>query len=128
MPATTRTVGRAADSTLVLKDDYSSSRHARFFPSDGQWIVEQLVPANSRNVKVSADGRIGEHRGSVFGIEIAVECAFLDFRRCLEVQMPYLGPVIGTYTDWTPVAGRGVLFPEDIDEKDAWQFKNILVR
>jgi pSer/pThr/pTyr-binding forkhead associated (FHA) protein len=40
------TVGRAADSTLVLKDDYSSSRHARFFPSDGQWIVEDLGSTN----------------------------------------------------------------------------------
>jgi len=40
------TVGRAADSTLVLKDDFSSSRHARFFPSDGQWIVEDLGSTN----------------------------------------------------------------------------------
>lgn len=40
------TVGRAADSTLVLSDDYASSRHARFFPSDGQWIVEDLGSTN----------------------------------------------------------------------------------
>lgn len=40
------TVGRAADSTLVLNDDYSSSRHARFFPSDGQWIVEDQGSTN----------------------------------------------------------------------------------
>ncbi|MGV1004403.1 MAG: FHA domain-containing protein FhaB/FipA [Candidatus Nanopelagicales bacterium] len=40
------TIGRAADSTLVLNDDYSSSRHARFFPSDGQWIVEDLGSTN----------------------------------------------------------------------------------
>lgn len=40
------TVGRAPDSTLVLNDDYSSSRHARFFPSDGQWIVEDLGSTN----------------------------------------------------------------------------------
>ena len=40
------TVGRAADSTLVLQDDYASSRHARFFPSDGQWIVEDLGSTN----------------------------------------------------------------------------------
>ncbi len=32
-----------------------------------------------------------------------VEADEMDFRRCLEVQMPYLGPVIGTYTDWTPL-------------------------
>lgn len=40
------TVGRAADSTLVLVDDYASSRHARFFTSDGQWIVEDLGSTN----------------------------------------------------------------------------------
>jgi homospermidine synthase len=57
-----------------------------------------------------------------------VEADDMDFRRCLEVQLPYLGPVIGTYTDWTPVAGRGALFPEDLDPTDAWQFKNVLVR
>ena len=39
----------------------------------------------------------------------------MDFRRCLEVQMPYLGPVIGTYTDWTPLPAAPGLFPEDID-------------
>lgn len=52
----------------------------------------------------------------------------IDYRRCLEVQMPYLGPVKGYYTDWTPLAGRPGLFPEDIDERDPWQFRNILVR
>jgi homospermidine synthase len=57
-----------------------------------------------------------------------VEADDMDFRRCLEVQLPYLGPVIGTYTDWTPVSGRGALFPEDMDPTDAWQFKNVLVR
>jgi homospermidine synthase len=57
-----------------------------------------------------------------------VEADEMDFRRCLDVQMPYLGPVIGTYTDWTPLTGRPGLFPEDIDKRDPWQFKNILVR
>lgn len=57
-----------------------------------------------------------------------VEADELDFKRCLEVQSPYLGPVIGTYTDWTPLDNRGVLFPEDIDKTDPWQFRNILVR
>jgi homospermidine synthase len=57
-----------------------------------------------------------------------VEADEVDFRRCLEVQMPYLGPVIGTYTNWTPLSDRPGLFPEDIDKRDAWQFKNVLVR
>jgi homospermidine synthase len=57
-----------------------------------------------------------------------VEADELDFRRCLEIQTPYLGPVIGVYTDWTPLMGRPGLFPEDIDQDDPWQFKNVLVR
>jgi homospermidine synthase len=57
-----------------------------------------------------------------------VEADEMDFRRCLEVQTPYLGPVIGAYTDWTPLTDRPGLFPEDIDTRDPWQFRNVLVR
>lgn len=40
------TIGRSNDATLVLADDYASSRHARLFPQDGQWIVEDLGSTN----------------------------------------------------------------------------------
>jgi pSer/pThr/pTyr-binding forkhead associated (FHA) protein len=40
------TMGRANDATLILNDDYASSRHARIFPQDGQWIVEDLGSTN----------------------------------------------------------------------------------
>jgi homospermidine synthase len=56
-----------------------------------------------------------------------VEADEMDFRRCLEIQRPYLGPVIGVYTDWTPLTGRPGLFPENIDPADPWQFRNVLV-
>jgi len=43
----TITLGRAHDSTIVLDDDYASSRHARIYPDrDGQWIVEDLNSTN----------------------------------------------------------------------------------
>ena len=57
-----------------------------------------------------------------------VEADEMDYRRCLEIQLPYLGPVKGYYTDWTPLTDRPGLFPEDIDESDPWQFRNVLVR
>ncbi|MEZ5780440.1 MAG: homospermidine synthase [Rhizobiaceae bacterium] len=57
-----------------------------------------------------------------------VEADDMDHNRCLEVQMPYLGPVKGYYSEWTPLDGRPGLFPEDIDKDDPWQFRNILVR
>jgi Inner membrane component of T3SS, cytoplasmic domain len=40
------TIGRANDATLVLHDDYASTRHARLFPRDGQWLVEDLGSTN----------------------------------------------------------------------------------
>ena len=57
-----------------------------------------------------------------------VEADEMDYRRCLEVQMPYLGPVVGLYTEWTPLDNRETLFKEDLDRSDPWQFRNILVR
>jgi homospermidine synthase len=71
--------------------------------------------------------------GMVWAIENpeagVVEADEMDFRRCLEVQTPYLGPVVGAFTDWTPLTHRGDgLFPEDLDREDPWQFSNVLVR
>ena len=51
----------------------------------------------------------------------------LDFQRVLEIANPYLGNVVGTYSNWTPLADRGRLFPEDVDAADPWQFKNFRV-
>ncbi|MFJ1753680.1 FHA domain-containing protein [Kitasatospora sp. NPDC088134] len=43
----TITLGRAHDSTIVLDDDYASSRHARIYPDrTGQWTVEDLGSTN----------------------------------------------------------------------------------
>ncbi len=57
----------------------------------------------------------------------SIEAEDVDFREVLEIQTPYLGPVVGVYSDWTPLNGRGVLFDEDIDRDDPWQFKNFRV-
>lgn len=56
-----------------------------------------------------------------------VEPDEIDFRRNLEICAPYLGPVTGAYTDWTPLHERERLFPEDLDKTDPWQFKNVRV-
>jgi homospermidine synthase len=56
-----------------------------------------------------------------------VEPDEIDYRRNLEISMPYLGTVTGEYTDWTPLHDRERLFPEDLDKTDPWQFKNVRV-
>jgi homospermidine synthase len=51
----------------------------------------------------------------------------MNFRRNLDICMPYLGAVVGRYSDWTPLSDRERLFPEDLDKSDPWQFKNVRV-
>jgi homospermidine synthase len=55
-----------------------------------------------------------------------VETDEMDHARCLQIQRPYLGPVEAHYTDWTPLQDRWEHFPEDIDDTDPWQFRNVL--
>ena len=51
----------------------------------------------------------------------------LDHHRIMEICTPYLGTMHGEYTDWSPLADREKLFPEDLDFNDPWQFKNVRV-
>src|SRR6185295_5537944 len=47
-----------------------------------------------------------------------VEPEDIDHDYILEICRPYLGPVIGAWSDWTPLQDREVLFPEpNIDRK-----------
>jgi homospermidine synthase len=56
-----------------------------------------------------------------------VEPDDMDHQRPLKICKPYLGSVVGKYTDWTPLYQRGELFAEDLDTSDPWQFKNVRV-
>jgi homospermidine synthase len=56
-----------------------------------------------------------------------VEPEEIDFRRILDICRPYLGELVGAYTDWTPLQDRERLFPEELDKSDPWQFSNIRV-
>jgi homospermidine synthase len=51
----------------------------------------------------------------------------MDFERVLEIAAPYLGKLDGAYSEWTPLVDRGMLFPEDVDYSDPWQFNNFRV-
>jgi homospermidine synthase len=56
-----------------------------------------------------------------------LEADHLDHARVLAVAEPYLGDLVGAYSDWTPLLDRGRLFPEDVDTSDPWQFRNFRV-
>ncbi len=87
-----------------------------------------LVPHNSATslqVTVAVlSGMIWAMENPNLGI---VEPDEMDYRRNLEICLPYLGPVVGKYSDWTPLHQRGTLFPEDLDLTDPWQFRNVRV-
>jgi homospermidine synthase len=87
-----------------------------------------LVPHNNAT---SLQVTVAVLAGIVWAIENPtagiVEPDEMDFERILEICLPYLGTVLGAYGDWTPLQDRGILFPEDVDAADPWQFKNFRV-
>ena len=71
-------VGRAPSCTLVLDDDYSSSRHARVFQQDGQWFVEDLGSTNGTFV---ADQRVEGPTPVPTGTPVRVGRSVLELQR-----------------------------------------------
>jgi homospermidine synthase len=100
------------------------------------WYGSQLSIHEARalaphNTATSLQVCIAVLSGMVWAIENPeagiVEPEEMDFRRNLEICMPYLGPVVGAYTGWNPLVDRERLFPEELDKSDPWQFKNVIV-
>jgi homospermidine synthase len=100
------------------------------------WYGSQLSIHEARNLvphntATSLQVCVAVLSGMVWAIENPekgmVEPDEIDFRRNLEICMPYLGPVVGEYSTWTPLLDRERLFPEDLDKTDPWQFKNVIV-
>jgi homospermidine synthase len=87
-----------------------------------------LVPHNNAT---SLQVTIAVLAGVVWAIENPaagiVEPDEMDFARILDICLPYLGTLIGAFGEWTPLQDRGILFPEDVDADDPWQFKNFRV-
>jgi homospermidine synthase len=90
--------------------------------------ARKLAPYNSAT---SLQVTVAALAGMIWAMENPnrgiVEPDDMDFERPLEICMPYLGAVVGKYTDWTPLYQRGELFAEDLDPTDPWQFKNVRV-
>jgi homospermidine synthase len=90
--------------------------------------ARELVPHNSATtLQVTAGvlaGVVWAMRHPQAGI---VEPDEMDFREVLDIAAPYLGPMVGVYTAWTPLQDRGLLFAEELDRDDPWQFGNFIV-
>lgn len=96
-----------------------------------QLSIEEARKLAPHNSATSLQVCVAALAGVIWAIENpnagVVEPDELDYRRVLDICMPYLGPVVGEYTDWHPLLGRGRLFEEDLDMTDPWQFKNVRV-
>jgi homospermidine synthase len=106
--------------------------HAR----GGYWFGSQLTVDEARSLAPYNNATSLQVGAGVLGAIVwacehpragVVDPDEMDYERVLDVARPYLGKLVGVYTDWTPLADRGVLFPEDVDPSDPWQFKNFRV-
>ncbi len=110
-------------------------------PAGAYWLGSQLSCAAARraaecNTATSLQVTATVLAGLVFAVEHPCEGVLepeelLGWRRVLAIAAPYVAPLVGAWTSWTPLDGRGAarggLFPEDLDESDAWQFANVRV-
>jgi homospermidine synthase len=100
------------------------------------WFGSQLSVQEARklaphNSATSLQVTVSALAGLIWAIENPnsgiVEPDDIDYKRVLEICRPYLGKVVGEYSEWHPLVDRSRMFPEDLDETDPWQFKNIRV-
>ena len=132
---------RVQDRKRVLKDDIVAGRdelgvllmgHARGAYWYGSRLsideAKALAPYNSAtSLQVTAPVMAGvawalNHPGR--GI---VEPDELPHDEMLRLTRPYLGELVGVYSDWTPLDDRAWLLPEPLDRGDPWQFLNFRV-
>ncbi|UFU03108.1 FHA domain-containing protein [Ruania suaedae] len=71
-------IGRAPGSTLVLEDDYCSARHARIFPDQGRWWVEDL---GSRNGTYLGSTRVHEPVPVEMGTPVRIGQTIIELQR-----------------------------------------------
>jgi homospermidine synthase len=102
----------------------------------GYWFGSQLSVEEARKLAPYNNATTLQVAAGVLGAIVwacenpnagVVDPDDIDFERVLEVARPYLGNLVGIYTDWNPLQARGELFPEDVDATDPWQFKNFRV-
>lgn len=106
-------------------------------PRNAYWFGSQLsvdearfhVPhANATTLQVAAGALAAVVSAIRHPRRGVLEADDLDFDECLAVAAPYLGQLVGAFTDWTPLQGRGELFDEALDPGRPWQLRNVRAR
>lgn len=72
------TIGRAPDSTLVVSDDYASSRHARIYRQDAGWILEDL---NSTNGTYLGRSKVTRPTQLPVGVPVRIGKTVIELRK-----------------------------------------------
>ena len=103
-------------------------------PHAAEWDEDEVFPVEAlREAAALGFGGIGRGALPLVCRHVAmhhpnagiVEPEEMDFREVLAVASPYLGELVGEFTDWTPLAARNRLFVETVDTSDPWQFSNL---
>lgn len=87
-----------------------------------------LCPHNSAtSLQVAARAMAGVVWALKHPARDILEADDLPHDEMLRLCRPYLGDVVGVFSDWTPLQGRNWPFDEDINRDDPGQFKNFRV-
>ena len=72
------TIGRSPESTLVIDDDYASSHHARIYPHNDSWVVEDLGSTNGTYLQRT---RVAAPTVVPIGVPIRIGKTVLELRK-----------------------------------------------
>lgn len=78
LPATGLTIGRSSGSGLQVKDDYTSSNHARLVLRGDEWRIEDLGSTNGTFV---AGRRVQGSAAAATGVELRIGTTTFELRR-----------------------------------------------
>ena len=72
------TIGRSADSGLVIRDDYTSTHHARLMLWDGTWMIQDL---DSTNGTILSGKKVGAPTAVPLNTPISIGTTTFELRR-----------------------------------------------
>lgn len=77
LPEEQLTIGRSSESGLVIRDDYTSTHHARLMLWDAAWVIQDL---DSTNGTFHGDKRVGSGTPVTLGVPIKVGATTFELR------------------------------------------------